>query len=376
MPPRLHDAAPRPDADRHVLIVGLGNIGSLLVTLIARLSRVARLTLVDFDSYGPENLRSQDISRRDVGRAKARVQRRRVAGIDPRIDVRAVVGRCEDAALAWPPPDAVVGAVDSRAARVALNDLAWRCGGVPLIDSGVLAGDDLARVTTIVPADDAACLLCAWSPEDWTAVEQRHSCSGDDAPAATGAEAYLGAQAAALAAAECARVLDGVAVQPREVVMATRWDRYVVTALRRSPRCRFDHRRLELEPLAATAAALSFADALCLAGDAAPARLRVLGHMFVRTLRCPGCGAERRVLRLRERLRPRDTRCAVCGATMTCSGFDCAEWLDGAALGDGARRTLHSAGIAAGDVVTIERLDREHHFVLGAAAAEPREGRR
>ena len=63
-------ATARPGADKHIWIVGLGNIGSFLAQLVARISSVARLTLVDFDSYSAANLVSQSIRQRDVGAAE------------------------------------------------------------------------------------------------------------------------------------------------------------------------------------------------------------------------------------------------------------------------------------------------------------------
>ncbi|HEY7545044.1 MAG TPA: ThiF family adenylyltransferase, partial [Blastocatellia bacterium] len=57
-----------------VILVGAGgNIGSHLAPHLARMPEVGRVTLIDKDFYESTNLRSQDITARDVGKSKAAV---------------------------------------------------------------------------------------------------------------------------------------------------------------------------------------------------------------------------------------------------------------------------------------------------------------
>lgn len=59
---------------KHVVVVGAGgNIGSHLVPSLARLTAVACITLIDRDIYEEANLRSQNITARDLDKAKATV---------------------------------------------------------------------------------------------------------------------------------------------------------------------------------------------------------------------------------------------------------------------------------------------------------------
>ena len=58
----------------HVIVVGCGAIGSFLVSLLARMPGVTRITLIDPDTYHHSNLRSQNIFPGDVGEPKVAVQ--------------------------------------------------------------------------------------------------------------------------------------------------------------------------------------------------------------------------------------------------------------------------------------------------------------
>lgn len=369
----------RRGASKHVMIVGAGNIGSHLGPMIARIPSVAVITIVDYDSYEGGNLTGQSIGVGDVGQPKAVVMKRRLTEIDPRLDVRAVVRRFEDVSIGHDPPDVILAALDGRAPRLTVNQVAWRFAGIPVIDAGVNPEGALARMTTIVPADDAPCLECAWSADDYEAIAQTHSCDGEVLPSApTGSPAALGGLAASLQALECERLLNGASVEAREVVLAAGSDRHFVTVLKRNPSCRFDHERLDLVALGRAPSELCFEDALGLARGDEPTRIRVEGKQFVQTLRCAECRASRPILRLRNALGDSDRRCERCGAAMSFGSFDCAEWLDPQSVGKFRRRSLRSAGLAPGDVITVAANGARHHFILAPTdgSGDPRQGAR
>ncbi len=365
-PPRVR----KPGAIHHVMIVGAGNIGSFLAPLVARIATVAVITVVDPDRFEPHNLTGQSIRRADIGRAKALVQKRRIAEIDPRIEVRAVVRRFEDFPIGADLPDVILTALDGRAPRMAVNQAAWHLGGIPVIDTGVNPDGSLVRLSTQLPSPDAACLECTWSDQDYAELEQRYACDGEVLAAApTGAPAALGGLAASLQALECERLLEGAPLAPREVMISAEWDRHFVTPLRRNPDCRFDHQRFDLEVFDRSPGDLQFGEVLEIAGGSSEARFRVEGNLFVHTVRCASCGVFRKTLRLRNRLRPRELRCGACGGSMSFGGFDCTEWLDRHTLHPLRRRSLRSAGLAPGDVLTIAAAGSElhRHFVLAGA---------
>lgn len=374
--------ASRPGA--HVVLVGAGgNIGSHLVPHLGRMAGLTRVTLVDPGRYETPNLASQDIAARDVGHGKARVQARRLARIAPGLAVEALAAAVEDLPLGRLRADAIVTALDSRAARQIVNDAAFHLG-VPWVDTGVMGERLLARVNVHVPGPQAPCLECAWDDRDYAALEVAYPCRGEAGAPATGAPSYLGALAAALAAPELRRLLDGDRTSEaigRQVIVDAARHRTTVTALARRAACRrADHdawsitrlargpRRITLAELVApgsrrrseAAAAIGARRQAGEAGPPAPPEeskplfLAVEGRRIARRAACGSCGREREGPRVIARHRP-PGRCRRCGGAIAVAGFDLAERIELAALGPAAsRRTLASFGVRAGDVLRLE----------------------
>ena len=160
----------------HVLVVGAGgNIGSHAIPHLARMPRVSRVTLIDSGRYESGNLSAQDIEASDIGKPKAEVQAQRLSRINAGLVVTPMSVAVEDVPLGALRADVIVACLDSRGARLVVNQAAWRLG-VPWINAGVDGGGLLARVQTFVPAPNAPCLECAWSQADYDAIEQDYPC--------------------------------------------------------------------------------------------------------------------------------------------------------------------------------------------------------
>ncbi|MFQ5352927.1 MAG: ThiF family adenylyltransferase, partial [Candidatus Binatia bacterium] len=84
-----------------VVVVGLGNVGSQLAPLAARMPGVGRVVLIDHDSYERKNLRAQAIRAADIGRTKALVQADRLREINPALNLVAIVDRFETVPLGF-----------------------------------------------------------------------------------------------------------------------------------------------------------------------------------------------------------------------------------------------------------------------------------
>lgn len=113
---RLYGAAAAARLARaHVLVVGLGGVGSWTVEALAR-SGVGRLTLVDLDDVCESNVNRQlHALEGTIGRGKAAVLAERVRAIHPGCEVRAAAAFFTEATaerLLTPAPDAVVDAID------------------------------------------------------------------------------------------------------------------------------------------------------------------------------------------------------------------------------------------------------------------------
>lgn len=349
-----------------LVLVGLGNIGSPLAGHVARLAKCTELTLVDRDCYEAKNVQSQGVSPGDVGLPKADAQARRVREVRPDIEVHAVTGDIEDAPLGMLRADAFLTAVDSRRARQVISErLIWI--GAPLwIDSGVDADRGLVRVSVFAPENVAqACIQCSWSEEDYAAIEARYSCLDGNGPAPTGASSTLGAVAAALQSMELERAL--AVVRPEEAwqwiagcseLNGRRW------SLSRNQRCRFDHRRLPIEPAGAAAGELSLASLLRMAEAGAGWSLAVPGHQFVRKICCSHCGLVRDPLFLEAALLSQKPPCERCGKPLEPRTLLTEERLDAGSLaGDLLDQPLSALGLRPHEVVEVNGGSGESRFL-------------
>ncbi len=314
---------------------------------------IARVTLVDRGRYEASNLASQDIAPGDVGRRKAIVQARRLRRIAPELAVEAVTAAVEDLPLGRLRGDAIVAALDSRASRQAVNDAAFHLG-VPWIDSGVMGESLLARVNVYVPDLAAPCLECAWDDRDYEALEVAYPCGGAPEAPATGAPSSLGALAAALAAIELRKLLDGDharAAIGRQVIVDAACHRATVTAFARRALCRRgDHDPWEIVRLARAPREVTLESLRARPGWS----IAVEGRRIQLRSRCRSCAFEKRRPRVWNPSRPAE-RCGRCGGEFAAAGFDLAERIEVASLGrHAARRTLAWFGVRCGDVIRVE----------------------
>ena len=123
---------------RAVIVAGLGNIGSHLVSLLARIPCIGYLLLIDPDSYEESNIAGQAIARSAIGVPKVEVQAARVRSITPHIEVRAIQDRIENVPAALLKGALLVTGLDSRLARQWAARLAWRLG-ITFIVVGLMA---------------------------------------------------------------------------------------------------------------------------------------------------------------------------------------------------------------------------------------------
>jgi hypothetical protein len=217
--------------------------------------------------------------------------------------------------------------------------------GVNWIDSGILGSQSLARVNAYVPGHDTPCLECGWAIADYAALETEFVCgavSGGSYPSM--ASSPLGAVAASLMAVEVAKILNGdlaASVVSRQVILDVLNFRLLVTASRRNPWCRFDHRTWHVEPWECSPEGVTLGAALGVLGS-----LRVEGHRFVTGLQCPEC----------------DRR-------MVATGIGTFDRLDRAFAGEHTNLTLAEIGLRTGDIITGgDRHHRIQHRMLEAAA--------
>lgn len=125
----------------HVVVIGLGGVGSLAAESLAR-SGVGRLTLVDFDLVCVTNVNRQlQAMRGTVGKPKASVLAERLRLINPAAEIKAVPlfyeARLADRMLAG--ADWVVDAIDNLTAKAHLV-ATCRERGIPIVVSTGASG--------------------------------------------------------------------------------------------------------------------------------------------------------------------------------------------------------------------------------------------
>lgn len=355
-------------APRSVAVVGLGNIGSHVAMLVARLPQIARVILVDPDEVENKNLSSQSVRRSDIGRAKAVVMGRSLHEVRPDLEVRVQACPLEDVPLGEFRVDVILACLDSRAARMALNERAVALS-VPLIDAGVAAGGLLTRVSVLL--SEGPCLECAWSDDDYANVETVHACNGQRIVAApTSAPAFLGAAAAAIQTARCAELFHGAVDGPaHETVLDLAHGKLFVSSLKARSTCRMaPHRPWTIERVAIAPERFTLQAAFDLAPCVvAPDERSITCSRgpFGTRLRCVGCGAERELLRLVSSLTRDDRRCRACGGEMAVSGMDQCERLDMDVLGRAELAlSLASLGARVGDVIAVCAREASRHFEI------------
>jgi molybdopterin/thiamine biosynthesis adenylyltransferase len=225
-----------------VLLGGAGNIGTHAAVFLAR-AGVGRLRIVDRDRVEAKNLANQDFRPRDVGAWKADALAERLRSEFPSIAVESLTTDIEDVPLGRCDVDLVVGAFDSRRARQALvAEIAWPLG-VPAVDGGVGEGL-LGRVQVFAPGPMTACLECGWGKSDYARLSAEYPCvPGEPAEGpSTVSPAFAGGVVGGLIAAEAVKILAGPQPEESSEIAFDLFNRrFLVSRLRRNPRCRFDH---------------------------------------------------------------------------------------------------------------------------------------
>lgn len=360
-----------------IALVGLGNIGSQTAALLSGIEEIRRIVLIDPDRYEPSNLGRQRIGPADIGRRKVDVQARMLRKSAPHLRVERHAQTVQSLPLGMLRDCVILGCVDSRDSRQAINARAFALG-TPWIDAALdRDGQVRARVYTPGTGD---CLECSWGPADYRLLEQRMPCAvGGSAGSAgrVGASAApqeLGAVAAGIQIALLRRVLSGTARAVDGVGRQWFFDvasgRGWVGAYGVNPHCRLDHHPWRITAVGRGAAEISLREACGLVGgDARGSELALDGQIFVRRMRCARCGAERRTA-LHAYGRIGSHACRRCKAHMESAAIDASDVLRvGGLPAVLAAAPLAQFGFVDGDVFTLRSGGATAHFQLGRTPA-------
>lgn len=159
-----------------VLVAGAGALGNEILKNLA-LVGIGHIVLVDFDNIELANLSRSVLYREaNAGQPKAETAAAALRAINSDVDVSVINGD-----IGWQVGegifrrmDVIIGGLDNRRARVALNQHCWRTGK-PWVD-GALA-ESTGAVRIFVPPD-SACYECMLSNADYREMNLRFSCQG------------------------------------------------------------------------------------------------------------------------------------------------------------------------------------------------------
>jgi molybdopterin/thiamine biosynthesis adenylyltransferase len=348
----MNPATPRPT--RSITQIGCGNIGSHLLPLLARTPGLSRYTIVDHDSFELRNLPTQQIERIDIGRPKAEVLAARARAFNAELDVRPIVSRAEIAPPGLLRADLIVACVDSRRARQAINQIAFRLG-VPWLDTAVGNDERLVRIALFLPGAKSPCFVCGFDDRDYADMETVYECRAGEAGESRSV-ASLGALAAAVAAIEAGKFLlnNDTSLAGHELLIDAASYQATISRLPRWPACRFDHETLLTQPFDRDPETVELRELTALAANGGPSHLRVEGRSFARKLTCE-CGASRETLHLTSRWLPNDIACPQCRRPMREFGFSTEGRLALTGLPAAILNSpLSRLGIRRGDILHLE----------------------
>lgn len=303
-----------------ILVVGAGAIGNEVIKLLTLLG-IGEIYIVDLDLIEETNLTRAVLFRAgDVGRAKAEVAAERAREINP--DVRtfwhkgSVVSEVGLGLIRH--VDIVIGALDNREARLAVNRLCWKANR-PWIDGAIEILSGVARA--FVPPH-GACYECTMSELDYQLLALRKSCAllqrEDVVAGKIPTTPTTAAIVAAVEVQEALKLLHGRAELPvlagqGFVYNGSSNDSYVVNYDRRDD-C-LSH--VTYEPIEQVGLSIgnTFAEVVAEAGRllGKSATLQ-LDRELVTALRCFECGVEQPFLRVLDQIAPAEAACPSCGA--------------------------------------------------------------
>jgi len=300
-----------------VLVVGAGALGNEVVKNLA-LMGVGHIFVVDFDTVEMANLSRSVLFREgDERRNKAEVVAARAKALNPGIQVQYLHGDVTaDLGLGViRRMDAVIGCLDNREARLALNRFCYWMGK-PWVDGAIQELLGLVRV--FVPGD-GACYECTLTEQARRDLALRYSCPllarenillGKVPTTPTIASIIGGMQAQ-----EALKLIHGLQVEPGKVIHFNGMTNEMhSTAYLPREDCESHWIYGEVVELPARAGFTTVAEMLRIVSpDLGPQAVIELDHELVIALTCPVCHTVDQVLRPLPQVSFESAHCPACG---------------------------------------------------------------
>jgi hypothetical protein len=354
------------------VVLGVGNTGSQVAYHLA-LAGVA-LTLVDRGTIAEENYGTQGFAAGEAaGTPKVEARARQLGALNPDCRIEPIFADVRSLGLGrFRHADALVCCLDTRGARVVVNEIATRLGK-KWVDCAIdgSGAAQFGRVAAYDPLlEGAGCYLCPHDAASLRAIAQERQGSGCSAlwwreaetEAPTLAVSPTGGAVAAFAALWVLRFLLEERPEIAGHEMYLDLDRPALTQHRlpRREGCLFDHRPFELTPLGraaeVTLGATFGAGEAALGGEV---RLGLERRSFAGAMQCPRCGRRAPAGLMIESL-----PACECGGEMLPAAGTLTDSLDAESAAGFLDRTWTEVGLPASDVVVASRGGNERHFLI------------
>jgi adenylyltransferase/sulfurtransferase len=157
-----------------VMVVGAGALGNEVAKNLA-LMGVGHIFILDFDDIEAANLsRSVLFRERDSGRPKAEIAAARLRELNPDVRIQYFNGdvRTEVGLGVFRRMDAIIGCLDNREARLAVNRFCYWLNK-PWVDGAI---QELLGLVRVFVPEDGACFECTLTEQARREISMRYSC--------------------------------------------------------------------------------------------------------------------------------------------------------------------------------------------------------
>lgn len=309
-----------------VLVVGAGALGNEILKNLALLG-IGNIFVIDLDDVENSNLcRSVLFRERDNGFPKAESAARGLADIYPGVKTRWLKGSvlCDIGlgVFAW--ADVVIGGLDNREARLAINRNCWRVGK-PWIDGAI---EQLNGVAKVFAPPNGACYECTMGKADWDLIAHRKSCAGlNRTDLMEGKVPTTPTAASVIAAVQCqeaVKLLHGMdVIRSRGFVFnGITCESYIVEYVQ-NEECLAHVTDGPARKLPYGVATMTLRQLLEEARrDLGPGAALELNRDIVSYFVCAGCDTTQPVFKCATRLSDKDATCPTCGILRRADTFD------------------------------------------------------
>ena len=354
--------------DARVMVVGVGALGNEILKQLALLG-VGNIFVVDMDIIEESNLTRAVLFRKeDEGQPKATVAAQALRELNPQINIEPFVGNIvyDLGEGIYKDVDLVLGSLDNREARVAINQSCWRLG-IPFVDGAIEIIQGVARM--FIPPD-GPCYECTMGERDYELLSLRRSCallSKDDL--VLGKVPTTPTTAAVIAGIQTQEAIKWLHRDRQMPLLAGKGfvfngfsnDSYIIEYQRRAD-CPAHYTMPQLEEMDWSAANTAVGEALELVREVvSPQAVLEFEREICTGLYCPTCDENEEVFRSLGKISEREGRCPHCGELrdpqLTHAIYGDETYLD---------KTLAEIGLPAYDIITGRDGMDMQHFLLAA----------